>query len=92
MSTSDGLPSVTFSNFVISLASTAMVHLGKTPDPSTGARELDLPMARHTIDVLGLIEEKTRGNLDDDEQKLVDSLLYELRSSFVEISGGQADA
>jgi hypothetical protein len=80
------LPSVTFSNFVISLASTAMVHLGAAPDPDTGARTADLPMARHTIDALGMLEEKTRNNLDADEQKLLASVLAELRTKFVEAS------
>lgn len=78
------LPSVTFSNFVISFASTAMVHLGAAPDPDTGARAADLPLARHTIDALGMLEEKTRGNLDADEQKLLASVLAELRTKFVE--------
>lgn len=78
------LPSVTFSNFVISLASAAMVHLGAAPDPETGARTPDLPMARHTIDALGMLEEKTRNNLDADEQKLIASVLAELRTKFVE--------
>ncbi len=80
------LPSVTFSNFVISLASTAMVHLGAAPDPDTGARTTDLPMAIHTIDALGMLEEKTRNNLDADEQKLIASVLAELRTKFVEAS------
>lgn len=80
------LPSVTFSNFVISFASTAMVHLGSAPDPDTGAVAADLPLARHTIDALGMLEEKTRGNLDADEQKLIASVLAELRTKFVEVA------
>lgn len=78
------LPSVTYSNFVISLASAAMVHLGAAPDPETGARAVDLPLARHTIDALGMLEEKTRGNLDAEEQKLIASVLAELRTKFVD--------
>lgn len=78
------LPSVTFSNFVISFASTAMVHLGEAPDPETGGKTVDLPMARHTIDALGMLEDKTQNNLDADEQKLLASVLAELRTKFVE--------
>lgn len=77
------LSTVTFSSFVISLASSAMVHLGETVDPFTGKQDVDLAMARHTIDALGVLEEKTRNNLDEEEQKLLDSLLAELRSKFV---------
>jgi hypothetical protein len=79
------LPAVDFSNFVLSLAATAMVQLGMVPDPETGTTvEPNLPIAQHTIDTLAMMREKTRGNLDDDEEKLLDSMLYELRMRFVE--------
>lgn len=78
------LTSVNFSSFVISLASSALVHLGDAPDPATGERAADLPLARHSIDLLGMMEEKTRGNLDDEEAKLLASVLDELRGKFVE--------
>jgi hypothetical protein len=81
------LPAVTFSNFVISLAQSAMVHLGEAPDPATGRKLApQLPVARHTIDVLGVLADKTKGNLDDEEQKLIDSVLFECRSKFVAAS------
>ena len=81
------LPEVDFSNFVLSLAATAMVQLGMVPDPETGATvEPNLPIAKHTIDTLAMMREKTQGNLDDDEEKLLDSMLYELRMRFVEAS------
>lgn len=80
------LPAVTFSSFFITLAQSAMVHLGETADPSSGARAVDMNLARHTIDALGMLAEKTEGNLDDDEVKLVSSLLDELRAKFVEVS------
>jgi len=86
------LPSVTFSSFVISLASSAMVHLGETPDPGTGAKAVDLPMARHSIDVLGLLEDKTEGNLSEEESKLLTSLLAELRTKFVAAAQGASKA
>lgn len=86
---SQDLPRVTFSNFVLSLASSAMVHLGETADPSSGQRAVDLDLARHTIDVLGVLEDKTAGNLNDEEQRLLASLLADLRSRFVQASRAQ---
>lgn len=76
-----------FSTFIMSLATSAMVHLGevKTPEDSDDeetARDLDA--AKQIIDILGVLEEKTRGNLDDAEDKLVKSLLYDLRVKFVD--------
>lgn len=81
-----GLPPVSFPSFVISLAQSAMVHLGETPDPASSKLKVQLPMARHTIDLLGLLKDKTEGNLEEDEAKLLDSLLAELREKFVEVS------
>jgi hypothetical protein len=79
------LPEVDFSNFVLSLAATAMVQLGMVADPETGETvEPNLPIAQHTIDTLALLREKTQGNLDDEEEKLLDSMIYELRMRFVE--------
>lgn len=80
---SDALP-VTFPTFIVSLASSAMVHLGETPDPMSGQTEIDLPLARNSIDLLDLLKEKTKGNLDADEARLLDSLLYDLKVRFVE--------
>lgn len=79
------MASVTFIAFVYSLASSAAVHFGDTPDPATGAkRPPDLEAARHVIDVLGMLEEKTRGNLTPEERQFLEQLLYELRMRFVE--------
>ncbi len=84
--TQDGeLPEVDFSNFVLSLAATAMVQLGMVPDPETGQSvQPNLPIAQHTIDTLVLLQEKTAGNLDDEEEKLLESMIYELRLRYVE--------
>lgn len=80
-----GLPRVDFSTFVLSLGTTALYHLGAMPDPATGERvESDPLVAQQTIDTLEMLRDKTRGNLDDEERKLIDSLLYELRMRFVE--------
>ena len=79
------LPEVDFSNFVLSLAATAMVQLGMVPDPESGETVTPtLPIAKHTIDTLAMLREKTAGNLDDEEEKLLDSMIYELRLRFVE--------
>lgn len=74
-----------FSSFVVSLATSAMVHLGEAPDPATGERSTNVPLARHSIDVLGIIADKTKGNLDAEEQKLMETLLYECRTRFVQV-------
>ena len=75
----DELPSVSFSSFIVSLATSAMGHLGEGPGSS-----LDLAMAKQTIDLLGVLMEKTQGNLDDEEAKLLEAVLYETRMKFME--------
>ena len=75
------LPPATFSSFTASLAASAMSALGEGANDET-----NLPLARHTIDLLGLLRDKTEGNLTDEEQKLLDTLLYECRMRFVERS------
>ena len=82
----EALPPVDFSTFALSLATSALYHLGVMGDPEQGetAPEPNLPLARQTIDSLDMLQQKTRGNLDDEEARLLDSLLYELRMRFVE--------
>jgi hypothetical protein len=77
------LPPITFASFLISLSSSAFIHLGDIPDPVTGETKKDLPLAKQTIDLLGLLREKTRNNLQEDEEKLFDHLLYDLRMRYV---------
>ncbi len=80
------LPAIDFSTFVLSLSTTALYQMGLVPDPETGrTADPDHTIARQTIDTLEMLREKTRGNLDEDETKLFDSLLYELRMRFVEL-------
>ena len=80
-------PPVDFSTFVLSLGTTALYQMGVAPDPQTGAILSPDPLvAQQTIDTIEMLREKTRGNLDEEERKLIDSLLYELRMRFVEIS------
>ncbi len=77
------LPKVTFSTFVMSLASSALVHLGEVPNPETGRTERNEELARHTIDVLTMLDEKIRNGLTDGESRLMRDVLYELRMKFV---------
>ena len=81
------LPKVDFASFVISLGSSAMLHLGVVPDPETQqTAEPDLQMARHIIDSLEMLQGKTAGNLETPEEQLLQNLLTELRMRFVEAS------
>lgn len=76
-------PKVTFSTFILSLSSSAMVHLGEVPEPETGQTSQNLPLAKHTIDILAMLKEKTCKCLDPEEAKMLDGLLYELRMTYV---------
>jgi hypothetical protein len=77
------LPDVNFSYFLISLSSSALFHLGELADPQTGQKTKDLPIAKHTIDTIAMLKEKTKGNLTDEEQKALDSILADLRWRYV---------
>ncbi len=83
MSESRALPPVSFSSFVVSLATSAMTHLGQGPSP-----EIDLDLARHSIDLLSILRDKTKGNLDEEEARLLDTVLYETRLKYMERSKG----
>jgi len=78
------LPLLDFSTFILSLASTAVVHLGQLPRPDGEEVTRDLPAAKQVIEMLNMLEEKTRGNLDESEQKLLRSVLYDLRVAYVD--------
>lgn len=81
------LPKVDFSTFVLSLATAALYQLGVVPDPASGAAgEADPLVARQTLETLEMLREKTQGNLTEDERKLIDSLLYDLRLRYVELT------
>jgi Domain of unknown function (DUF1844) len=77
-------PEIGFATFVVSLSTQALMHLGEIPDPMTNQMERDLPAAQHMIDILGMLQEKTRGNLDQDEESLLRSILFDLRMKYVE--------
>jgi len=74
---------INFPSFVLSLYTSALFHFGDLRDPASGEKVKNLPMAKQTIDILGILKEKTSGNLDDYEQKLLDGSLYELRMKYI---------
>jgi uncharacterized protein DUF1844 len=81
---------ITFSGFILSLATTAAVHFGDIADPNTGNRaEPNLTAAAQMIELIALLQEKTRGNLIEPEERLVDDLLYELRIRYVQAQQGE---
>jgi Domain of unknown function (DUF1844) len=80
------LPPVDFGTFVLSLGSSTIMHLGELPEEEGGAPRKDLPLAKHTIDILSMLQAKTKGNLTAQEDKLLESLLYDLRLRYVQAS------
>jgi len=77
------LPEVNFPTFILSLNASALMHLGAIEDPETGRPSKNLPMAKQTIDILSMLEEKTSGNLTKDEENMLKNVLYDLRIAFV---------
>ena len=72
-----------FSTFIMSLTSSAFYHLGDIADPETGKTETNLPAVQQTIDMLIMLSEKSKGNLNEEEGKLLEQLIYELQMKFV---------
>ena len=77
------LPEVNFNSLIFSLSSSALLHIGEIADPQTGQKRIDLPMAKHSIDIISMLKDKTQGNLDDEEQKFIDNILTDLRLRYV---------
>ncbi len=77
------MPEIDFSTFIISLNSSALVQLGILEEPGTGQKTKNLALAKQTIDVLVMLEEKTKGNLNRDEENILKSILYDLRMLYV---------
>ncbi len=77
-------PEINFSTFIFSLNTSALLHLGEIPDPATGKQQEDLTMAKQTIDLIAMLQEKTQGNLAPDEENLVKHVLYDLRLRYVQ--------
>jgi len=81
------LPEINFATFVVSLNASALLHLGAIEDPNTGQTNKNLAMAKQTIDILSMLEEKTEGNLTNEEKNLLKNILYDLRIIYVKESG-----
>lgn len=81
------LPQINFPTFVASLNASALVHLGVIEDPVSGKAEKNLPMAKQTIDILSMLQQKTAGNLTSEEDSMLKSILYDLRILFVKEKG-----
>jgi hypothetical protein len=77
---------INFSMFLISLSTQALTALGEMTDPTTGKQDRDLDAARQLIDILGVLRDKTRGNLDQDEKNLIEAILFDLRMKYVELA------
>ncbi len=80
-------PRINFTTFIFSLSSSALIQLGEIPDPFTQKTEKNLTAAHQTIDILGLLEQKTMGNLDVEEGQTLEAILYDLRMRFLKASG-----
>jgi hypothetical protein len=81
------LPKINFATFIFSLNSSVLVQLGLIDDPATGKKTRNLPLAKQTIDILGMLEEKTQGNLTKDEETMLKNILYDLRMIYVKEKG-----
>ncbi|MFQ5586303.1 MAG: DUF1844 domain-containing protein [Thermodesulfobacteriota bacterium] len=81
------LPPADFTTFIISMGASALMHLGDTPNPATNTVEPNLSLARHTIDTLAMLQEKTKGNLTEDEGRMFEGLLTDLKMRYVKASG-----
>ncbi|MCJ8500457.1 DUF1844 domain-containing protein [Desulfatitalea alkaliphila] len=81
------LPKIDFSTFILSINSSALVQLGLIEDPASGRKTRNLALAKQTIDLIAMLEEKTRGNLTSDEENILKNILYELRMLYVKEKG-----
>jgi hypothetical protein len=77
------LPEITFANFILSLSTSALIQLGVIQDPATKQVTKYLPLAKQTIDLIGMLKEKTKGNLNPEEENLIEYILYDLRMRYV---------
>ncbi len=82
------LPEVSFNSLIFSLSSTVFFHLGEIADPQSGKKAKDLPLAKHTIDIIAMLKEKTEGNLTEEEKKFIENILTDLRWRYVNATKG----
>ena len=80
------LPPPTFPSLLVGLATSALINLGENHEPGPEPPRVDLPAAKHTIDLLGILKDKTKGNLESEEEALLETLLYDLRLKYVKAS------
>ncbi|MCF8067825.1 MAG: DUF1844 domain-containing protein [Desulfobacterales bacterium] len=76
-------PAINFATFIMSLNASALLHLGALADPETGEKSKNLPLAKQTIEIMNMLEEKTKGNLTDEEAQILKNMLYDLRIIYV---------
>jgi len=81
------LPEIDFASFILSLSTSALVQLGEIQDPFTQKTTKNLPLAKQTIDLIGMMGEKTKGNLSPEEEKVIEYVLYDLRMRYVKAAG-----
>jgi hypothetical protein len=85
----EALAALDFSTYILTIASSAMISLGRLPAPNGEIEKPDPEQAKQLIDILGMLEDKTRGNLDQTEERLLQSLLYDLRTAYVDVRSGK---
>jgi hypothetical protein len=91
MGTASGMLKMDFATFVLSLNTSALIHLGDIPDPLSKERALDIVAAKHTIEILEMLKDKTTGNLNPEESNLLDDVLFNLRMKYVKQIGAKGD-
>jgi len=86
------VPEASFPSLILTLAAGALQYMGLVENPVTKSRDKDMKLAKHTIDTLGMLREKTKGNLQKEEKKLLDELLYDLKMKYVRAKGKEGDS
>ena len=81
------LPEINFVTFLLSLSTSALIQLGEIEDPASNQSVKNLPLAKQTIDLIGMLQEKTKGNLTSEEQRLMENILFDLRMRYVKAAG-----
>jgi hypothetical protein len=81
------LPEISFTNLIISLSTSALIQLGEIQDPLTQQLAKNIPLAKQTIDLIGMLKEKTKGNLVPEEEKILENILYDLRMRYIKATG-----
>jgi biotin carboxyl carrier protein len=82
-------PEMTFASFLVGLSAQVLIHLGEVPDPASGEVYRDFVGAQQLIDLIAILQEKTRGNLDASEASMIEAILFDLRMKYVELAGSR---